>query len=59
VNKAIAIGFMVAGFIAWYFPGFNGYFFAPSDVSDGEGLIAGSVLTVGAAVLWFMHPRSD
>jgi hypothetical protein len=43
MNKSIAIGLAFAGAISWYWPGFSGYLFAPSNVGVGEGRIVGSI----------------
>jgi hypothetical protein len=54
MNKGIAIGFLIAGALCWYLPGFNGVFFLPSDISVGESRIIAAILVVGGAILWFL-----
>ena len=57
MNKSIAAMFMIVGLCTWASPGFNGIFFAPSDVSVGDGRIIASILISAAAILWFMNPQ--
>lgn len=52
-SRVIAAGLALVGLIVWCAPGFNGFLFEPSDVTAGEGRIAGAVFLVGSAVLWF------
>jgi uncharacterized membrane protein (UPF0136 family) len=59
VNKSLAIGFVVAGFQSWFWPGFNGYFAMPSNVSIGEGHITGAIFFVGAGIVWFLRSTSQ
>ncbi len=58
-KMGVAIGFAVTGVCSWWWPSFNGFFFAPSDISAGDGRIVGTILIVGAAILWFMPRRKD
>jgi hypothetical protein len=39
MKKSIAIGFVVAGAMNWFLPGFHGMFFEPSAISVGESRI--------------------
>ena len=57
MNRAIAIGFVGAGMISWFLPGFNGYLFEPSVISAGDGRIVGAIFLVGAAIVWFVRPE--
>jgi hypothetical protein len=60
MNRVISIGFIVAGIMSYFWPGFNGYFFPPSEISAGDGRIVASILLVGAAILWFIRtPPND
>jgi hypothetical protein len=55
-NRHVAAGLAVAGVITWFAPGFNGFLFGASTVSDGDALIASAVLYVGASIVWFLRP---
>ncbi|WP_337109533.1 hypothetical protein [Mesorhizobium salmacidum] len=55
MSKPIAIVFGFLGCCIWYSPGFNGFFFPPSDVSVGDGRIISSILIAAAAILWCMN----
>lgn len=57
--RALAIGLFVAGGCSWFFPGFNGTFFAPSNIDLGTGRIVGAICIVGAAILWMVPSRTD
>jgi hypothetical protein len=54
MKRYVAIGMLIAGAGSWYWPGFNGVFSAPADITTGDGRIIGAILLVGAAILWFM-----
>lgn len=56
MNRAAALGLLIAGLTSWYAPGFNGFWSAPSEVTDGEGRIVGAIFLVGALLLWFQRP---
>jgi hypothetical protein len=56
MKKAVAIGFVIAGTGSWFWPQWNGFLFAPSNVSAGEGHIVGAIFLVGAAIVWFLRP---
>jgi hypothetical protein len=55
MNRAVAVGLAIAGLSSWYWPGFNGIWFSPSNVTTGEGHIIGAILIVGAAIVWFIR----
>jgi hypothetical protein len=55
MNRQIAIAFAVIGATSWYWPGFNGVFFSPTDISAGDGRIIAAIFLVGAAVVWFIR----
>ena len=59
MNKAISIAMLVAGLLSWFAPSFNGFLFEPSNVTDGEGRIVGAILTVGAAILWYIRADKE
>jgi hypothetical protein len=52
----VAIGFAVWGVGCWYWPGFNGIFFAADEVSLGDNRIIAAIFIVGAGILWFIRP---
>jgi hypothetical protein len=58
MKKSIAIGFVVAGAMNWFLPGFNGMFFEPSAISVGESRIIAALFLIGGAILWYL-PRND
>lgn len=58
MNKSVAIGFGVAALTAWYFPGFNGIFSDPAQITVGESRIIAAVFTVGGIILWFL-PQTE
>jgi len=51
---------LIAGLV-WLFPQWNGIFFAPSDISTGNGRIIATILFVGGLLLYYTNPqgRSD
>ena len=57
MKRAFAVGFLIVGAVNWHWPGFNGYFFPPSDIAIGDGRIIAAILMVGGAILWFMPER--
>ncbi|TGS95266.1 hypothetical protein EN814_16315 [Mesorhizobium sp. M2D.F.Ca.ET.171.01.1.1] len=58
MNKALAVGFAMAGFINWTWPGFNGFLFQPSNISLGDSRIIGAILMSAAGIIWFLDPSS-
>jgi len=59
LRQPLAIGFAIAGTMSWFWPGFNGAFFNPVQISIGESRIIAAILVVGAAILWFMPTNRD
>jgi hypothetical protein len=57
--KAWAITLFVIAGGNWYFPGWSGYFSAPSDVTTGEARIISAICLVGGLILWFCVPKKD
>jgi len=55
LNRSIAIGFAVAGTVSYFWPGFNGMLFEPSNISVGESRIIAAIFLVGAAIVWFIR----
>lgn len=58
MNKGIAIGFAIAGLTSWMWPGFNGFFFQPSNISLGDGRIVGAIFISAAGIIWFLNQPS-
>jgi hypothetical protein len=56
MNRTVAAVFAVIGGIAWHWPGYNGFFFPPSDISIGDSRIMSAIFLVGAAIVWFVRP---
>ncbi|MGJ8623986.1 MAG: hypothetical protein ACSHW1_14600 [Yoonia sp.] len=54
-NRTVAGGLLMLGLWSWFVPGFSGFFFSPSDVTDGEAQIVSAIFTVGAAIVWFQR----
>ena len=54
-NRVVAGGLLMLALFSWLAPGFNGFFFASSDVSDGDARIVGAIFVVGAAIVWFQR----
>jgi hypothetical protein len=57
-RKSWAVILFIAGACSWLFPGWNGFLFAASDVSAGQGETIGAILIVGALVLWFSAKKA-
>lgn len=57
MRKQIAICLAGAAAVCWFFPGYNGALFEPSNISVGDSRIIAAILAVGAAVLWAMPDR--
>ena len=55
MNRNVAVGFAVIGVLSYFWPGFNGVFFEPSDISLGESRIIAAIFLVGAAIVWFIR----
>lgn len=56
--QAIGIGLIIGGIGSYFFPGFNGFFFEPSNMTTGEGQILGAVLFVGGLILIAIDRKS-
>ena len=56
VMRALAILFVVAGGVSWFWPGtIAGLLFQTVTVTAREGRIVGAIFMVGAAILWFVR----
>jgi hypothetical protein len=55
--KGMAIGLIVAGICSYLFPGLNGVFFTPSNISPEEGHIVGAIVGIGGLILFVISDR--
>ena len=58
-NKSWVVALFAIAAIAYFFPGWNGFFFDPSDIGVGDSRIMASILFVGGLLLWYLTPRKD
>jgi hypothetical protein len=55
VNKGVAGAMIVAGWVQWLWPNWNGVLFEPSvGITVAEGRTIGAIFIVGAVIVWFM-----
>ena len=53
--RYVGLGLIAGGISSWFFPQWQGLFWAPADVTTGEGRIIGAILIVGGCLLYFRH----
>jgi hypothetical protein len=54
MKRGIAVGFFVMGLTNYFWPGTNGWWDPPIQMTAAEARIVLAILWVGAAVLWYM-----
>ena len=59
MHKSFAYVLFAVATSVWFFPGFNGILFSPSDVSVGEGRILSAVIFVGGLVVLLLGKKAN